>query len=120
MKKIVTVILLSVLAFSLTGCEGFNQPSNGGEYYVKYSITTRQYQIFSDITYADISGEKVANKGYSSRAWGITIGPVKKGFRASVRYGWGGGICHIEVSKNGGPFAMKAEADKSVSYTINF
>jgi hypothetical protein len=120
MKKILSIILVSVLAFSLTACEGFNNPDKNDEYYVKYSITTRQYQIFSDITYADISGEKVANKGYSSRAWGITIGPVKKGFRASVRYGRGGGICHIEVSKNGGPFAMKAEADKSVSYTINF
>jgi hypothetical protein len=126
MKKILSVLVFSLLTFTFVGCEGFNQPSNGGsnqqqdEYYVKYSITTRQYQIFSDITYADISGEKVANKGYSSRAWGITIGPVKKGFRAYVRYGWGGGTCHIEVSKNGGPFAMKAEADESVSYTINF
>ena len=125
MKKILSVLVFSLLTFTFVGCEGFNQPSYGGsnqqdEYYVKYSITTRQYQIFSDITYAGISGEKVANKGYSSRAWGITIGPVKKGFRASVRYGRGGGICHIEVSKNGGPFAMKAEADKSVSYTINF
>ena len=121
MKNILKIILLlSSVSLFMISCEERNAPNNSDEYYVKYSITTRQYQIFSDITYADISGEKVANKGYSSRAWGITIGPVKKGFRAYVWYGYGGGTCHIEVSKNGGPFAMKAEADESVSYTINF
>ena len=58
-------------------------------------------------------------KDSPSRVWTITIGPVKKGFRASIQYNEGG-TCQIEVSKNNGPFALKAEGKNSASYTIDF
>ena len=129
MKKILTALLMLLLTFTLTGCEEVNQPSNGGstqqiskdEYYVKYSITTtRQLHYFRGVTYADIN-EMITTKAKDSpsRVWTITIGPVKQGFRASIQYNEGG-TCQIEVSKNNGPFALKAEGKNSASYTIDF
>ena len=121
MKKILTAIFITLIAVTLTGCEGYNQPQIGNEYYVKYTISAnRPYQKFSNVTYADVNGRKTANDGYSASRWSMTIGPVRKGFRAYVGYGWGGGTCQIEVSKNNGPFAMKAQGENSVSYTIDF
>ena len=129
MKKIVTVILLSVLAFSLTGCEGFNQPSNGNstqqqdEYYVKYTISSSFY-YFGSITYADVNGTKNDRTGDYNRTslkWEVIVGPVKKGFNSHVSYSRGSAnIVKIEVSKNNGPFVLKASGDKSASYIINF
>ncbi len=129
MKKILSVLLISLLTFTFTSCEGFNTPNNGGstsqnsqdEYYVKYSITTtRQYHYFRGVTYADINGMiTTKEKDSPSRVWTITVGPVKKGFRASIQYNEGG-TCQIEVSKNNGPFVLKAEGKNSASYTIDF
>ena len=122
MKKILKIILL-LLSGSLfmISCEERNTPNNSDEYYVKYSITTtRQYHYFRGVTYADIN-ERITTKAKDSpsRVWTITIGPVKKGFRASIQYNEGG-TCQIEVSKNNGPFALKAEGKNSANYTIDF
>ncbi|MBO5674015.1 MAG: hypothetical protein J6S09_06985 [Paludibacteraceae bacterium] len=129
MKKIVTVILLSVLAFSLTGCEGFNQPSNGNstqqrdEYYVKYTISSSFY-YFGSITYADVNGTKHDRTGDYNRTslkWEVIVGPVKKGFNSHVSYSRGSAnIVKIEVSKNNGPFVLKASGDDSANYIIDF
>lgn len=129
MKKIVTVILLSVLAFSLTGCEGFNQPSNGNstqqqdEYYVKYTISSSFY-YFGSITYADVNGTKNDRTGDYNRTslkWEVIVGPVKKGFNSHVSYSRGSAnIVKIEVSKNNGPFVLKASGDDSANYIIDF
>lgn len=122
MKKILKIILLllSVSLFMIS-CEERNTPNNSDEYYVKYSITTtRQYHYFRGVTYADINGMITTKEKESpSRVWNITIGPVKKGFRASIQYNEGG-TCQIEVSKNNGPFVLKAEGKNSASYTIDF
>ena len=118
MKKILTVLLMLLLTFTLTGCEEVNQPSNGGstqqnskdEYYVKYSIdVTGPYQHFWKISYADVDGMKTSNDGNSA-----------KGFRASVKNAMGTGMNKIEVSKNNGPFALKASGEDKASYTIDF
>lgn len=129
MKKIVTVILLSVLAFSLTGCEGFNQPSNGNstqqrdEYYVKYTISSSFY-YFGSITYADVNGTKNDRTGDYNRTslkWEVIVGPVKKGFNSHVSYSRGSAnIVKIEVSKNNGPFVLKASGDDRANYIIDF
>ena len=129
MKKILTVLLMLLLTFTLTGCEEVNQPINGGstqqnskdEYYVKYSIdVTGPYQHFWKISYADVDGMKTSNEGNSVKHWTVTIGPVKKGFRASVKNAMGTGMNKIEVSKNNGPFTLKASGEDSATYTIAF
>lgn len=91
------------------------------EYYVKYTIKAQgPYGRFSDIVYADVDSEKTASEGHQIQTWSVTIGPVRKGFKAYVRNEGGGGDNVIEVSKNGGPFAQKATGWNSASYTINF
>ena len=122
MKKILKIILLlSSVSLFMISCEYRNAPNNSDEYYVKYSITTTpQYHYFRGVTYADINGMMTTKeKDSPSKVWTRTIGPVKKGFRASIQYKEGG-TCQIEVSKNNGPFVLKAEGKNSANYTIDF
>mgnify|MGYP002508950040 CR=1 FL=1 len=118
----ITLKILKILGCKVDKKNGkIMRKRNSDEYYVKYSITTtRQYHYFRGVTYADINGMITTKEKESpSRVWNITIGPVKKGFRASIQYNEGG-TCQIEVSKNNGPFALKAEGKNSASYTIDF
>ena len=122
MKKILKIILLlSSVSLFMISCKYRNAPNNSDEYYVKYSITTTpQYHYFRGVTYADINGMMTTKeKDSPSKVWTRTIGPVKKGFRASIQYKEGG-TCQIEVSKNNGPFVLKAEGKNSANYTIDF
>ena len=51
----------------------------------------------------------------------VIVGPVKKGFNSHISYSRGSAnTVKIEVSKNNGPFVLKASGDKSASYIINF
>jgi hypothetical protein len=122
MKKLF-IILAEIIAIGFTGCGLFsNSPDyvDSNEYYVKYSISSTTYNYFSDIYYAKESGTGSAEISHSVRSWTVTIGPVKKNFKAFVRNERGTGYNKIEVSKNGGPFALKAEGTNSATYTINF
>lgn len=130
MKKIKkTILLLLSVSLFLISCEDRNTPNKGSssnnahnmEYYVKYSIDiTGPYQHFWKISYADVDGIKTSNDENSVKHWTVTIGPVKTGFRASVKNAMGTGMNKIEVSKNNGPFALKASGEDNASYTIDF
>lgn len=57
--------------------------------------------------------------------WSGIYGPVSKGFHAQISASTGGGgyatvQTQISVSKNDGPFAIKATGSYGASYTINF
>ena len=116
------MLFMLLAIFALCACEDRNTPNQDtDEYYVKYSIkSSGVYLYFSDIVYADVYGNNYAERGHSVKSWTVTIGPVKKGFRAAVKNTQGTGNNIIEVSKNGGPFAQKATGTNSASYTINF
>jgi len=106
------------------------------EYYVKYEVnsTTIYYGGKLDIT---INTEKNKNKTITinqRNLWETIIGPVPKGFNASMRVEAKGETynhlkiyTNIYVNKNGSPFALK-ESDGSdtprdnvhISYTINY
>lgn len=124
MKKLFILLIVAIItALLMVSCENQDASGSGGkdDYYVKYSIKSGgPYLYFSDIVYADVYGSQTAEKGHSIKSWTVTIGPVKKGFRASVRNTKGTGNNIIEVSKNGGPFAQKATGTNGASYTINF
>jgi hypothetical protein len=128
MRRLLSLLAIAIAAFGLTSCEALGFPSNPpdnnkttDEYYVRYTISSAgAYLYFSDIYYADVYGTGSANKGYSVKSWNVTIGPVKRGFKAFVRNEKGTGNNQIEVSKNNGPFALKASGQNSASYTINF
>lgn len=122
MKKL---FLLFAVALLVTACDDFNNPQQGGksqnssDYYVKYSVSSTYPYIFSNVKYADVNGTG-SMMNYQTRSWTITIGPVKKGFRAYVENERGTATDKIEVSKDGSPFAIKASGQNSASYTINY
>lgn len=118
-------IFLFVITILFVSCNDYytSQPSvvveDNNEYYVKYTVSTNYPYIFSNVVYADVNGTG-SMRNYQTRNWSETIGPVKKGFRAFVRNENGTANDKIEVSKNGGPFALKAQGENSASYTIDF
>ena len=121
MKRFLKTILCLLPALTLiVSCN--EQPEvDNNEYYVKYTITSGgTYYYFSDIYYKDVHGTGSAEKGHSIKNWTVTIGPVKRGFTASVRNEKGTGKNQIDISKNNGPFALKATGQNSASYTINY
>lgn len=130
MKRYLKLLFCSIsVTLLMSSCSFFSSdlPQQGGnsdnsEYYVQYSIkSTYAYYYFGDIYYAAEHGTQCAEKGRTVKSWSVIVGPVKRGFRASVRYDSGvASEVKIEVSKNGSPFALKASGEKSASYTINY
>ena len=125
MKKLFLLLALFVAALLMVGCEE-NMPTpqvDTNEYYVKYTIKSSFYK-FGHITYADVHGTGRAHEGNyanTSTNWSVTIGPVKKGFHAFVQYDSGSAnSVTLEVSKNNGPFVLKASGTTSAFYTIDF
>lgn len=119
MKNKITLLATIIVALFMVSCEDYNTPSDNSEYYVRYTVSSTYPYIFSDVIYADVHGTG-SFMGYQTRNWTVTIGPVKKGFNARVKNEKGTATDMIEVSKNGGPFAMKASGNNSASYTINY
>ena len=128
MKKYLKFLFCIVPVTLLLSSCSFNNPdlsqsgkTDNSEYYVKYSLkTTQTYYYLHDIYYAGEHGTECAEKGHKVSSWTVTIGPVKKGFHASVRCSGTAIDAKIEVSKNGSPFALKASGENSVSYTIDY
>lgn len=125
MKKLFLLLFMATL---LVACNDYNTPNiigeaDNSEYYVRYTITSSFY-AFGSIYYADVNGtetDRLGNYSQTSLKWVVTIGPVKKGFRAYVEYKSGrADEVKLEVSKNGSPFALKASGDKSAYYTIDY
>ncbi len=124
MKNKITLLATIIVALFMVSCEkdnieNYNNPSDNSEYYVRYSVSATYPYIFSDVKYADVNGTG-SFMNYQTRHWTETIGPVKKGFHAYVKNEKGTATDKIEVSKNGGPFAMKASGNNSASYSIDF
>jgi hypothetical protein len=124
MKNKITLLSTIIVALFMVSCEkdnieNNNNSSDNSEYYVRYSVSTSYPYIFSDVKYADVNGTG-SFMNYQTRHWTETIGPVKKGFHAYVKNEKGTATDKIEVSKNGGPFAMKASGNNSASYSIDF
>ena len=127
MKKKITFFATILVVLIMASCdkdnidniENDNNPSDNSEYYVRYTVSSRYPYIFSDVKYADVNGTG-SFMNYQTRHWTVTIGPVKKGFNAHVKNEKGTATDEIEISKNGGPFAMKASGNNSASYRIDF
>jgi len=120
-SKITAAIL--VILISLSSCNKDKDKVEMGisdEYYVKYVIKGNgTYIYFSDFSVNTGQGN-VSFSGYQYHSWNQTYGPVKKGFRASVSVGSSLVTVEIYVSKNNGPFALKASKSGDNSYTIDF
>ena len=125
--KITTVFLTIFIALSSCKKDETNTATND-DYFVKYVIKGNgTYIYFSDFSVNTDQGN-VSFSGYQYKSWNQTYGPVKKRFTASVSAKSSFVTVEIYVSKNNGPFALKASksggnsstSNISQSYTIDF
>jgi len=116
MARIITFSFLIFLVISIAGCK---KSEANNQYYIKYKVesTTIYYGGKLDVQISDENGNvpMVVNQDQN---WETTIGPVKSGFKATLKVtkkGWDGITqenhlkinLKIEVSKNNEPFAQK-------------
>ena len=122
-SKITTAILVILISLSSCKKDETNTTTNNttnDDYLVKYVIKGNgPYIYFSDFSVNTDQGN-VSFSGYQYHSWNQTYGPVKKGFRASVSVESSLVTVEIYVSKNNGPFALKASKSGDNSYTIDF
>ena len=109
---------------------------NSDEYYVKYEINSSTIYTGGKLN-VELNAEENQNitlQINTRSKWETVIGPVKKGFKASLKVSEAGNnyghlklYTQISVSKNGSPFALK-EIDGSdvprtsveINYTIDY
>ncbi len=129
MKKIV---LITTLLMAFVGCSDDSDVMTDN-YYVKYVVDVSNMQKAP----LDVSVKSKSNKDLKFEIndlngyWEKVVGPVRKGFKASmeVSHPVGKQIIHSEiyVRKNDGPFELKMRDDKfewrttlEMDYTIDF
>jgi len=137
-KKLIWIVVIT-FGFINLGCEKEDSNDtniiveNYDEYYVKYIV--KSSSIYTLSRTAQISSENSNNSfTFNNSSWEVTIGPVKKGFYASLsaRFNTSQILAktyinvEIQVSKNSSPFALKASDNStevrysaSASYTVD-
>jgi hypothetical protein len=116
-KFIFNILSLLTISLVLTSCDKLSLKRDN--YYIKYQVES------STIYYGGKLDVEISNENGSlplvinqREDWETTIGPVNKGFKASLKatkMGWNGQTIEnhlklklrILVSKNNGPFALK-------------
>lgn len=128
-------LILGIITFFGLMILGCNK-ENGDEYYVKYEVNSTTIYYGGKLN-ATIKTEKndLTTISIDTRTpWETVIGPVSKGFNASLAViNPGPADSHlklnaqISVSKNNGPFALKIidgsdlpRNSVQINYTINF
>lgn len=119
------VVLIITFGTVVISCDKENDNILKDEYYVKYIVNSSTAYVDGGKSLsrtAQITLENNANKSFifNNSTWETTIGPVKKEFHASLSARFNasnvlGGrpertyiSVEIQVSKNNGPFALKA------------
>lgn len=110
-------IIIAIVLLSGISCEKLK----ADEYYVKYMLNSASIYSGGNLL-VDVAKEDGSNLPTIivpiRQDWEITIGPVKKGFKARItatKSGWNGITAEnhlkiylqIHISKNDGPFALK-------------
>lgn len=101
MKKFFIITILFAICMGLMGCRVQNDPDNPNysgsskpkekEYYVKYCLDVTSGNIGSGsyVIYKQASGITSTDYLYSSnKRWSKEIGPVKKGFTATLNFSY--------------------------------
>lgn len=129
MRKIFffTMIMLTA-CLSLSCSKSSDHETENASYYVKYeSKNTTRYS--GDVSQVTVNTDKGSQTLICGREYSETFGPVKKGFAASITcdnkaYSNTSITVKIYVSKESGPFSLKAEVSgkesASASYSIDF
>ena len=125
----------SVFMFSCSKSDDTNpkdtKPNNDETkdfYYVRYNVGVSTSHI--PTTYITVNTDMGINEFEAVKTFEETFGPVSKGFNAEIDVvaegaGWAETTASIHVSKNNGPFALKAYKSVSsskinLSYKIDF
>lgn len=130
-NKVFTIICIVALGIVSFGCQCDCEDAND-EYYVKYEvISTTANNAYT--LHATVNNEKDNDVSFTFAAgseWETIIGPVQKGFNATLGISAEASIIFhlkIDVSKNDSPFAIKANDSSEtfrtsgqLSYTIDY
>jgi hypothetical protein len=130
-------IFLLMLSFSVftIACKKESSNTTASEYYVKYEVNSTTIYIGGklNLSVTDENNGQRAITIVTKSPYEVTIGPVKKGFNANLSVSKDGSpdnqlklYTQISVSKDGGPFALKAingsdspRNSAQVGYTID-
>jgi hypothetical protein len=134
-KKIILGLIISLSLINLAcNKEDKTSVNDPDEYYVKYEVKSSTIYTGGKLN-VNLNSERNQNTTIiinTRSSWETVIGPVKKGFNATLRVAKEGNsdnhlklYVQISVSKNGSPFALK-EIDGSdtprnstqINYTI--
>lgn len=123
----VSMVATACLVF-LSSC-GKDGGGEEARYYVKYTgETSTLHMVETTYTMATDTGvDTYKTSGFGSD-YSVTIGPVKKGFRAEISCSIVGESEHgvksqrvtIEVSRDSEPFAQKATGTDRATYVIDY
>ncbi len=122
------ILSLGLVLTLLASCQKIGS-EDGSRYYVKYTgETSTVHMVETTYTVATDTGIDTYKTSGTKSDYSVTVGPVKKGFLASIS-------CEckeaksvyiksqrviIEVSKDGEPFAQKATGADKASYVIDY
>ena len=123
---ILNITFLVATSFLILGCSKSSLKQEDS-YYIKYQVESSMPPGFLGTkltnTIKNEKNESVVSVSNVGGVWEATIGPVKKGFNASinsVKVNWNGEaenrlkiLFRIQVSKNNGPFALKKSDESS-------
>jgi hypothetical protein len=114
-KRFLFHLILSISIFTMACKKENSSPTS--EYYVKYEVSSSTIYSGGKLNLI-ITNEKNSQSAITIATrspYEVTIGPVKKGFNASLSVSKEGSpdnqlklYTQISVSKDGGPFALKA------------
>lgn len=130
MKRLLFFVMSAILTLTLFSCEKekdsipATNDNNRDFYYVKYQISGKVYFYIDGVSYNTEKG--ACSETFSAAGSFESIcGPVSKDFVAQItltkyRGAPADNATKISISKNNGPFAMKASGQYSASYMIDF
>lgn len=128
MKALQKAVLLVAAILVCIACNKSTSPTEEVDYYVKYSISDGSS---GKVTYKIENGAATTVDGVSFTGFERTIGPVKKGFEASITvtpainptsYYKPTANGRIEIKKGDAPFVVKKEGviNYGLTYKIDF
>lgn len=120
----------AILTITLFSCEKEKDSTpttnddNNDFYYVKYQISGKVYFYIDGVSYNTEKGTH-SESFSAARSFETICGPVSKNFVARITLTEYRGApttnaAKISISKNNGPFAIKALGQYSATYTIDF
>lgn len=120
MKNILKFSFTILIAICCFACDKHDIDGSGGKngkedvYYARFEATTNSNYI----DHYGISFGKISYRGQTVRSISTTLGPASKGAKAYITATPANRVA-IYISKNGGPYVLKASGASSASCTAN-